>query len=124
MSGWISYVGDLLNGLTPWCKLPHSFNRGFTLQGARVSLTNVCSRYNKDFPSPSPCVRTLNIMATKDTNSQSASGWVQSTVESERMGRISSLKSFKRTEDKWTGKLQRTPNGFRIHEAPRPNEDS
>jgi hypothetical protein len=40
------------------------------------------------------------------------------------MGRISSLKFFKRTEDKWTGKLLRTPNGFRIHEAPRPNENN
>jgi hypothetical protein len=108
MSGWISYVGDLLNILTPWCKIPHN-NRGFTLQGARVSLTNVCSRYNEDFPSPSPCVRTLNIMATKDTNSQSASGRVQSTVQSERMGRITSLKSFKRTEDKWTGRTPEDP---------------
>jgi hypothetical protein len=36
-------LADLLNGLTPWCKLPHS-NCGFTLQGARVSLTNVYSR--------------------------------------------------------------------------------
>jgi hypothetical protein len=108
MSGWNSYDGDLLNGLMPWCKLPHS-NHGFTLQGARVSLTTVCSRYSEDFPSPSPCVKTLNIMATKDTNSQSAPGWVQSTVQSERMGRITSLKSFERTEDKWTGRTPEDP---------------
>jgi hypothetical protein len=70
-----------------------------------VSLTNICSRYNKYFPSLSPCVRTLNIMGTKDTNSQLAYGKVQSIVEAECMGRISSPKFFKRTEDKWTGKL-------------------
>jgi hypothetical protein len=69
-----------------------------------VSLTNVCSKYNEEFPSSSPHVRTLNIMATKDTNSNSASGRVHSTIESKRMGMISSLKSFKRTKDKWTGK--------------------
>jgi hypothetical protein len=23
ISRWKSYVDDLLNGLTPWCKLPH-----------------------------------------------------------------------------------------------------
>ena len=22
--GWKSYADDLLNGLTPWCKLPHT----------------------------------------------------------------------------------------------------
>jgi hypothetical protein len=71
-----------------------------------VSLTNAFSKYNKEFPSSSPCVNTLNIMATKGTNSQSASGWVPSIVQSERLGRITSLKSFKRIEDKLTG---RTP---------------
>jgi hypothetical protein len=40
------------------------------------------------------------------------------------MGRITSLKSFKRIEDKWTVELQRTLNGFGVHEALRPNEDS
>jgi hypothetical protein len=39
------------------------------------------------------------------------------------MGRISSLKFFKRAEDKWIDKLQRTLNEFRIHEALRPNEN-
>jgi hypothetical protein len=89
-----------------------------------VSLINVCSKYNKDFLSLLPHVRTLNIFATKDNKSKLASGWVQSKFESEHMGRKSSPKSFKRTEDKWNGKLQRTPNRFKIHEAPRPNEDN
>jgi hypothetical protein len=35
----------------------------------------------------------LKIMATKDTNSQLVPGWVQSTVRSERMGKITSPKS-------------------------------
>jgi hypothetical protein len=48
-------------------------------------------------------------MATKDTNSQSSPGRVQSTVQSERMGRITSLKSFERTEDKWTGRTPEDP---------------
>jgi hypothetical protein len=87
-----------------------------------VSLTNVCFKYNEYFPEPSPWVRTLNIVATKDTNSHSTIRGVQSTVESKRMGRISSLKSFKRTEDKSTGKLQRSLKEFRIHEALRPNQ--
>jgi hypothetical protein len=34
------------NVLSPWCKFPCS-NCGFTLQGAQVSLTNVCSRYSE-----------------------------------------------------------------------------
>jgi hypothetical protein len=84
MIRWNSYVGNLLNELTPWCKLPHN-NRGFTLQGAQVSLINVFSRYNEDFHSPSPYVKILNIMATKDTNSQLASRKVQLTVYFERM---------------------------------------
>ena len=68
-----------------------------------MSLTNVCSRYSEDFPSPSSCVKTLNIMATKENNSESAPGKVQSTIQFERIGRITSLKSFKRTEDKRSG---------------------
>ena len=80
-----------------------------------MSLTNVCSRYNEDFPSLSPCVRTLNIMANKVTNLHSTSRRAQSTVESERMGRITSLKSFKRNKDKWTG---RTPEDLEwIHNS-------
>jgi hypothetical protein len=112
MSGWNSYDGNLHNGLMPWCKLPHS-NRGFTLQGARVSFNNVCSTYSEDFPSPSAHVKTLNIMATKDTNSQSASGRVKLVVQSERMGRITSLKSFKRIEDKWTSRTPEDPERIR-----------
>jgi hypothetical protein len=38
------------------------------------------------------------------------------------MGRITSPKLFKRTEDKWTRRILRIVNGFRIHEAPIPNE--
>jgi hypothetical protein len=108
MSRWNSYDGDLLNKLKPWCKLPCS-NCGFTLQGARVSLTTVYSKYNEDFPSLSPCVKTQKTMATKDTNSQSAPGQVQSTVQSERMGRITSPKFFERTEDKWTSRTPEDP---------------
>jgi hypothetical protein len=40
------------------------------------------------------------------------------------MGAISSPKLFKRTKDKWTSKFLRTSKGFKIHEAPRPNENS
>jgi hypothetical protein len=87
-------------------------------------LTNVCSRYNEEFPSLSPCVRALNIISTKDTNSQSAFGKVQSTIESKHMGRISSMEFLKINEDKWISKLQRTPNGYGIHKAPRPNENN
>jgi hypothetical protein len=108
MGGWNSYDGNLLNEITPWCKLPHN-NHGFTLQGARVSLTTICSRYNENFPSPSPYVKTLNIMATRDTNWQSSPRQVQSTVQSERMGMITSLKSFKRTKDKWTSRTPEDP---------------
>jgi hypothetical protein len=38
------------------------------------------------------------------------------------MGRITSLKFFKRIEDEWIGILLKTPNGFGIHKALRPNE--
>jgi hypothetical protein len=48
-------------------------------------------------------------MDTKVTSSQSASGRVQLTLDSERMGRITSLKSFKRGEDKWTGRTPEDP---------------
>jgi hypothetical protein len=60
-------------------------------------------------PSTVTLCKTLNIMATKVTNLQSAPGWVQSTIQSECMGRITSPKSFKRTEDKWTGRTLEDP---------------
>jgi hypothetical protein len=62
--------------------------------------------------------------ATKVTNSQSASGGYSRQSGPNVWEGYQSLKLFKRTEDKWTGRLQRTPNGFRVHEAPRPNETS
>jgi hypothetical protein len=108
MSRWKSYVVDLINGMTPSCKLPHT-NHGFTLQGSRVSLTNVCSRYNKDFPLTSCCVRTINIISNKDTKWQSAFEKVQSIVQSKCMVRITSLKSFWRTKDKWTSRTLEDP---------------
>jgi hypothetical protein len=61
---------------------------------------------------------------TKATSSQSASGGYSRQSGPNVWAGYLSLKFFKRTEDKWTGKTPRTPNGFGIHEAPRPNETS
>jgi hypothetical protein len=38
--------------------------------------------------------------------------------------RYQSPKFFHRNEDMWTSRLKRTPNGFGVHEVPRPNENS
>jgi hypothetical protein len=56
-------------------------------------------------------------MDTKDTNSYSTSRQVQLTVQSKLMGRITSLKSFKRTENKLTGRTPEDPEW--IHKTQR-----
>jgi hypothetical protein len=80
-----------------------------SLQGERVFLTNIRSRYNEDSPSPSPCEKSLNIMETKVKNSNSASRKVNLTVGYDSIGRISSQKFFKRTENKRRIKIARGP---------------